>query len=124
MDKYRPEHWEERSMGQVNYHSSFTTLPGIRAAKALGFKKLGHLYHPPEDLEMGILTKDRYYPYELKFTTSYDWAMLGVRAVIDKKLGDELRNFSFYTHIWVQRKLATPEEITQAWVEVLEADSA
>jgi len=76
---------------------------------------------------------------DLKFTTSYDWAMLGVAALGSDKLCDYLfalirigtskMNLDsllkmsdtqlMYFHI-----TATPHQITQAWVEILEANDA
>ena len=57
---------------------------------------------------------------ELKFTSSYDWAMLGIKKLdrfqipeVEDLLGDNGKSLKSCLQ-------ATPEEITRAWVEVLE----
>jgi histidinol-phosphate/aromatic aminotransferase/cobyric acid decarboxylase-like protein len=79
----------------------------------------------------------------MKFTTSYDWAMLGVKAVLeldDKHRGCKAhypfeqyyRNLMKDSHRYPDNQCpinmarlrhyteSTPEQITRAWVEVLE----
>jgi len=58
---------------------------------------------------------------ELKFTTSYDWSMLGIAYMAEKKMWkqlqfieDSLENF-FY--------LSSAEEITLGWVKELERNN-
>jgi len=70
----------------------------------------------------------------MSFTTSYDWAMLGVNRLtleqfteFDGKLFDITCVDCNSSNPMVVRKListATPEQITRAWVEVLEVDNA
>ena len=95
----------------------------VRAAKALGWK---YTYQPdrliiPEDsvpalglpgFHQTVLETD------LKFTTSYDWAMLGVKKAYEK-------NADWMLGKWISmmsdlHNMPSPLEITQAWVEVLE----
>ncbi len=108
----------------------------IRAAKALGCHTFptAHGYIDAEPLK-GLLQMDLHWVQEhesvmlgeedcktyLKFTTSYDWAMLGVAEIV--KRGYEIQ---YLYHLMKQiypsqiTFKATPEQITQAWVEVLE----
>ena len=86
----------------------------IRAAKALGLRKSNDPDNYPYDTPFGLCYAD-----ELRFTTSYDWAWLGVaKCVGDFKLGTAfLSKFDCLMDIFS----ATPEQITQAWCEVLES---
>jgi len=113
----------------------------IRAAKCLGWKHYTinrHLWRVDHGLvaitgcPYGAESKD------LKFTTSYDWAMLGVKELLklehiandDEEYGpysdfmDALSEadglgLSIYQRDYVAFQ-STPEEITKAWAEVLE----
>mgnify|MGYP003646103586 CR=1 FL=1 len=90
----------------------------IRAAKVLGWVYEYGFWRNADGEE--------YDPeaYELKFTTSYDWAMLGVKIISAKALHEK-----FYDKFWSQGSTSdtyyiyegTPAQITQAWVSVLEA---
>jgi hypothetical protein len=96
----------------------------IRAAKALGwvvFKERADCFHVPEALNTSV-TNNIMPVRTMKFTTSYDWAMLGVKKINDAVVVNE-----FYDTLWGNIEFghvldATPEQITQAWVEVLEND--
>jgi len=110
----------------------------IRAAKALGWT-----YVPCTD----GCTKDHHggfehgegddYDYhskqDLKFTTSYDWAMLGVKELLKDADLDcyhsfdhalcNILNLNLYELTPLEVMQATPAQITTAWLEVLEAAS-
>ena len=119
----------------------------IRAAKVLGWKlrewaKIEEFYeaerfltvHPFKEGVNEVFVKD------LKFTTSYDWAMLGVKVAMEKDLPSfscalyGITEYDFQTEDpnapkytseleWAMTKWCftfTPAQITQAWVEVLE----
>lgn len=95
----------------------------IRAAKALGWEH--YTDHPttqwmiPCDWAREHVKTPTTYDSDLKFTTSYDWAMLGVSKIEDLNIPyGELEAYYSVIH---SSKTATPKEITQAWVEVLEA---
>jgi len=115
----------------------------IRACKALGWK-----YQPCADdcdkpWHGGFIDNDDdfHFKRDLKFTTSYDWAMLGVKKVIEVDAPsfscnlyritkydwqrDEPDEPNYTSEIeWAMTRWCfsfTPEQITQAWVEVLEA---
>jgi len=98
----------------------------IRAAKALGCKlhndnRVVEL-SPALDAFIGI--GEYYLIDKLKFTTSYDWAMLGVKEILNRgdreraKFEKRLASENFYSFM-----AATPEQITRAWVTVLEGDN-
>ncbi len=104
----------------------------VRAAKALGWTHFND--HPttqwmiPSDFAREHQHTPTSYDSDLQFTTSYDWAMWGVKAC-DKpdllfdwrcKLDDLMKLDGEFledrSHAW----LATPEQITKAWVEILD----
>lgn len=107
----------------------------IRAAKALGWDWDDHfdcIDHIPE--EHKVFVHD-YYDGSLHFTTSFDWAMLGVKALPGDKISNylftlveqlimnvDLESFKTMSDVVIQAIIlqATPAQITQAWVEVLE----
>lgn len=55
---------------------------------------------------------------QLKFTTSYDWTMLGVIEVMNRGLYHSIPNNTTLTQFICERP--TPEEITLPWIEILE----
>jgi len=93
----------------------------IRAAKALGWYKNSYGgYAKPNSNYV-------YPPSELEFTTSFDWAMLGVKKCqenqrdIARLIWDrEAENIIHSSHDLENWLLLSPEQITRAWVEVLE----
>lgn len=91
----------------------------IRAVDALKWKKCTKLDGFFDNIGNYIRTE------ELQFTTSYDWAMLGVKAMNTDDLYTafihQLMSKSIFTGIDDIFK-ATPAQITQAWVEVLEGE--
>jgi len=129
----------------------------IRAAKALGWKLREDkpmAWRVWYDLNGKTLLKDNLFVFDveehygyyrpltdrdtLNFTTSYDWAMLGVNSLdhsqllsyVFKLIGqltqeidiDELFKASDIMHIYLLLK-KSPLSMTQAWVEVLEEES-
>lgn len=98
----------------------------IRAAKALGCGVAAETHRiiirnvkPIQDLIGGrlvSLNRD-----QLKFTTSYDWAMLGIKVLCEES---EREEFEAYLDNWNchlgDYLFATPAQITEAWVNVLE----
>lgn len=110
----------------------------IRAAKALRwerFKTLGgenysHAYVISREMAIKLETGTEVVLVEkMKFTTSYDWAMLGVELLEDNEKyvrleSDAIEIFDFEGNSLYQLNHLTafpsPEQITQAWVEVLE----
>ncbi len=108
----------------------------IRAAKALGWKKDDialNCFRVPRELNTSI-TNDLMPARTMKFTTSYDWAMLGLKEFPDgewhliaerllNSFGDSILSTADPLNYHSIRDLfqLTPEQITQAWVEVLEA---
>jgi len=110
----------------------------VRAAKCLGWS-----YQPCKDdcyeAHHGVFYDNNnkmYAKIDLKFTTSYDWAMLGVKEIAKKSerrihynsLLNELwcdfydNDDTIYPTFFSYILSLTPEQITQAWVEVLEQD--
>lgn len=123
----------------------------VRAAKALGWfvreHKTGAINiwvdenSSPIEAQNLFVDNRSYYLFEddtLRFTTSYDWAMLGVKKLTTNqlvsymfklcglmavKLGiDNLLEIS-ETSLTILLLKTDPKEITQAWVEVLEAEN-
>lgn len=88
-----------------------------RAAKALKWppEDLGgslYCYQPPLEISHRAL-----YPNQMHFKSSYDWAWLGIKRCVDlgfsiHEIEDNLGSYIFES---------SPEEITRAWVEVLES---
>ena len=106
----------------------------IRAAKALGFKYIRKhkMWLIPEEHQEWSVKNCRTmcggFHLEVewfKFDKSYDWAMLGVKAC-NLSQYDRVNKIIFYGGQSVRDKpsIPTPEQITQAWVEVLEAHDA
>ena len=113
----------------------------IRAAKALGCEIINGegIANLPDSFQplLSWPEKVKLLHYNmLKFTTSYDWAMSGVKDLRGEDLGMFINNLATirgvkgslaerdtYSLLEVMDSLwlATPEQITQAWVEVLEA---
>ena len=98
----------------------------IRAAKTLGCKEdareddwIIFINCPKEMLAMAGKLTHGVGVAELKFTSSYDWAMLGVKEV-DKKS----HMAHFCSELGVLRPehsfRRSPKEITEAWVKTLE----
>ena len=98
----------------------------IRAAKALGWVERDNGSWGTVGAPCGITICD---PEKMKFTTSYDWAMLGVEKILDdykccsyqspayRALDAFFDNFQSV----VDFAESSPEQITQKWVAVLEA---
>ena len=93
----------------------------IRAAKALGWKKCNENGQECRINCHNDLDGEHHAGNYFKFTTSYDWAMLGVKKIIENE--DDII-FTYYLRIMIGVNCtvftATPAQITQAWVEVLE----
>ena len=95
----------------------------IRAAKALGcsIDNVHGVYVGDSPLNAFYLTSSRQWIKinELRFTTSYDWAMLGVKLIPKDRRHqfEEALSKLVPDTYWMWD--ATPEQITQAWVEVL-----
>lgn len=109
----------------------------IRAAKCLGYKlspKHEHVWITPDGISL-------VHEVDFKFTTSYDWAMLGVKEVLKTESSPKLfcalyrikefeKQFNQpdepnYTSEWEWYMTSwlfsfKPEQIAQACVEVLE----
>ena len=102
----------------------------IRAAKVLGCEVTGNglTKFSPEMIELSGFTGDLWlWPMYLKFDSSYDWAMLGVKKCEEKGLLKKLyREIHYILDTGVMHLIlsATPAQITQAWVEVLEKNNA
>jgi len=106
----------------------------IRAAKVLGIVRKQEYWVIPDNLKGKISHPTNNVVFDLKFTTSYDWAYLGVTKALefDEDLFREkmLSLVATETHYpeggmkfnfdFIGMFKATPEQITQAWVEVLE----
>ena len=93
----------------------------IRACKALGWEVKGERFVIPQSITFKNIEWN-YWHQDFHFHDSYDWAMLGIRAVEalnDLQRGCEL--FEKFDNRLNSFMCATPEQITQAWVEVLEA---
>ena len=113
----------------------------IRAAKALGCEvhidkehskchcvKINEMLHKLTGLEIGTWI----YFKDIKFTTSYDWAYLGLPSpakLIFETVVEKVRlryskenDFEMRSSPW-DFLVATPEELTQAWVEIIEANN-
>lgn len=132
----------------------------IRAAKYLGFGYVQeHDWWIVPDQYVGVITGEGnnvVHDGFLKFTTSYDWSMIGVKEVFNKKrhgfmntwcdglvffntllemvYKDNKNTIEYKSFKRVMRRTfnpsqlfkvftATPLQITQAWVEVLEAEN-
>ena len=108
----------------------------IRAAKELGLTISEHyfdhnVWNVPEGLNIKLDWDGKV--RELKFTTSYDWAMLGVNNLTlkqfteyDGRLYDIVcKDLDLGNPMEVRWAMstATPEQITRAWVELLEAEN-
>lgn len=111
----------------------------IRAAKAVGWAKTFYMTYTEKGSQEGEVSgfidhKGNAVGLSyLCFTTSYDWAMLGVKECLkDPVLRQKFIRVLYmktwlldaelcvnYKEIWHLFEL-TPEQITQAWVEVLE----
>lgn len=93
----------------------------IRAAKALGWKFTPWDNHEGQFLVYNPIKGWDFHTNNLEFTTSYDWAMLGVKKCDKFKLDDYFREwFGDYFDCPVDMLLLPPQHITLAWVKVLE----
>lgn len=107
----------------------------IRAAKSLGAKTISvetdRVFEFPKEINLqnGGIIQDVTW---LKFTTSYDWAMLGVKELENNEMymrmerdGLEIFDHEGYSQYQLNHleTFPSPEQITQAWVEVLEGKS-
>ena len=102
----------------------------IRAANVLGFKELpddsGLYIIPLWFHEFAVIHKIKTYNLvrnvclsvqDMRFTKFYDWTMLGVRAVYDRS--PKLPQYCLLHNTILA--CAAPFQITQEWVEILEA---
>ena len=97
----------------------------IRAAKTLGceYQKECNDFKITSAMKKALKIKDKgavfLHTDAMKFTTSYDWAMLGLKRLMTKKQFFEI--VAKLMQVAEHPLLATPEQLTQAWCEVLEA---
>jgi len=106
----------------------------IRAAKALrwelsDYHNTEHFYLIPEE-HGKLLINPKYrngggrllnaYPREMHFPTSYDWAMLGIAPALVK---DEHWMIGKWAMFRIWEEIPSPEQITLAWVEILEKNN-
>jgi len=102
----------------------------IRAATVLRWNRGFNSYMMPRDLSKKLNVPQMVWTDDLKFTTSYDWTMLGVKECNEKDLFVHIG----YTYIEITDncgdklyyrdaldEFPSPEQITEAWLEVLEA---
>ena len=121
----------------------------VRAAKALGWNRFkirgenyGRAFVLPKDLAVNLKTGSEVVtPKNMHFDSSYDWAMLGVKVVNIIKPGGQTSHNSYLENLrrlvvpqgscggyavikkeWHYILNATPAQITEAWVIVLEGE--
>jgi len=139
--KWTSEPWYVKDLGRIILMDDLN----VRAAKCLGWSNDTtdmHFKIPSDLMQLERRPHQTIHISEAKFTTSYDWAMLGIKEVL--KIDDFDRQIGLWRSLkkvinngkdWKDAsdiKLnelfrllqATPKQITQAWVEVLEQEPA
>ena len=136
----------KKVLSEENYKAYKDHSVNLRAARLLGWTPTKDGFKPTLEhaetlnmcftYDMGEQVGIEECPFDdLEFTTSYDWAMLGVQKLTLEQFTeyefilakdifniDSLRvmNSQQAQELSYKMNRATPEQITQAWVEILE----